>query len=164
MSLKEARKKVSGHEWTTSGSYLPPVLLPGTQIPPVQSYVEKECPRCGLRREAGRKEDDEEEGSWSSHLKRALNPIIKQVCWWVKNLVKFFTCSISPSKVNLNWKRKCIFLTPVRGQARKSRGERRAPRVALAQNMNWAMTQWQHPFLGEPWWFVVQRISIGWKV
>ena len=81
MSLKEARKKVSGHEWTTSGSYLPQVLLPGTQIPPVQSFVEKECPRCGLRREAGCKEDDKEEGSWGSPLKRALSPIIKQVCW-----------------------------------------------------------------------------------
>ena len=38
-------------EWTTSGSYLPTLLCAGTQIPPVQSEVEKEWRSGGLRRD-----------------------------------------------------------------------------------------------------------------
>ena len=37
---KDWRKK-SGHEWTTSGPYLPDFFVPGTQTPPVQTKLEK---------------------------------------------------------------------------------------------------------------------------
>ena len=37
---KDLRKK-SGHEWTTSGPYLPDFFVPGTQTPPVQTKLEK---------------------------------------------------------------------------------------------------------------------------
>ena len=34
-------RKKSGHEWTTSGPYLPDFFVAGTQTPPVQTKLEK---------------------------------------------------------------------------------------------------------------------------